>query len=74
MASENIRHWRIGDVEIARIVEVNGWEDDISMLLPEGHAAVRAAVRLAGAALRHAGGKDDHLLPVLRAALAGTHA
>ncbi len=35
MAAEHIRHWRIGDVEIARIVEVNGWEDDITMLLPD---------------------------------------
>ncbi|MEY4762379.1 MAG: hypothetical protein RLZZ200_2235 [Pseudomonadota bacterium] len=35
MAKENIRHWRVGDVEIARIVEVNAWEDDITMLLPD---------------------------------------
>ncbi len=35
MAAEHIRHWRIGDVEIARIVEVYGFEDDISMLLPD---------------------------------------
>lgn len=35
MATETIRTWRIGDVEITRIVEVNGWEDDITMLLPE---------------------------------------
>jgi glyoxylase-like metal-dependent hydrolase (beta-lactamase superfamily II) len=35
MSVETIKHWRIGDVEIARIVEVNGWEDDITMLLPE---------------------------------------
>src|SRR5580692_3700259 len=34
MAAEHIRHWRVGDVEIARIVEVYGFEDDISMLLP----------------------------------------
>jgi glyoxylase-like metal-dependent hydrolase (beta-lactamase superfamily II) len=34
MAAEHIRHWRIGDVEVARIVEVNAWEDDIAMLLP----------------------------------------
>jgi glyoxylase-like metal-dependent hydrolase (beta-lactamase superfamily II) len=34
MAVENIRHWRIGDVEVARIVEVNAFEDNISMLLP----------------------------------------
>jgi glyoxylase-like metal-dependent hydrolase (beta-lactamase superfamily II) len=35
MAIDTIRHWRIGNVEIARIVEVNAWEDDITMLLPE---------------------------------------
>ena len=35
MAAEHIRHWRVGDVEIARIVEVNGWEDDITMLIPD---------------------------------------
>jgi glyoxylase-like metal-dependent hydrolase (beta-lactamase superfamily II) len=35
MAIEHIKHWRVGDVEIARIVEVNGWEDDITMLLPD---------------------------------------
>jgi glyoxylase-like metal-dependent hydrolase (beta-lactamase superfamily II) len=35
MTAEHIKHWRIGDVEIARIVEVNGWEDDITMLLPD---------------------------------------
>src|SRR6202050_2486786 len=34
MAAEHIRHWRVGDVEIARIVEVDGFEDDISMLCP----------------------------------------
>jgi len=35
MAAEHIRHWKIGDVEVARIVEVNAWEDDITMLLPD---------------------------------------
>jgi glyoxylase-like metal-dependent hydrolase (beta-lactamase superfamily II) len=35
MTAETIKHWRIGDVEIARIVEVNAWEDDITMLLPD---------------------------------------
>jgi len=35
MAAEHIRHWRIGDVDIARIVEVYGFEDDITMLLPD---------------------------------------
>ena len=39
MATETIRHWRIGDVEIARIVEVDAWEDDITMLLPEATPA-----------------------------------
>jgi glyoxylase-like metal-dependent hydrolase (beta-lactamase superfamily II) len=39
MAVENIKHWQIGDVEIARIVEVNAFEDDISMLLPEAGPA-----------------------------------
>ena len=35
MAAEHIRHWRIGEVEIARIVEVNAFEDNISMLLKD---------------------------------------
>jgi glyoxylase-like metal-dependent hydrolase (beta-lactamase superfamily II) len=35
MSAETIKHWRVGDVEIARIVEVNGWVDDITMLLPD---------------------------------------
>jgi glyoxylase-like metal-dependent hydrolase (beta-lactamase superfamily II) len=35
MAKEHIRHWRVGDVEIARIVEVYGFTDNISMLLPD---------------------------------------
>ena len=35
MSEEHIRHWRIGDVEVARIVEVNAYEDDISMLLKD---------------------------------------
>ncbi|MGH8259198.1 MAG: MBL fold metallo-hydrolase, partial [Steroidobacteraceae bacterium] len=35
MAVEHIKHWRIGDVEVARIVEVNAFEDDIKMLLPQ---------------------------------------
>jgi len=33
MAKENIKHWKIGDVEVARLVEVNAFEDDMSMLL-----------------------------------------
>ena len=36
MAVEHIRHWKIGDVEVARIVEINAFEDNISMLLPNG--------------------------------------
>lgn len=32
MAVEHIKHWKIGDVEVARLVEVYGWEDNISML------------------------------------------
>jgi len=36
MAVEHIRHWKVGDVEIARIVEINAFEDDIAMLVPGG--------------------------------------
>ena len=36
MAVEHVRHWKIGDVEVARIVEINAFEDDIAMLLPGG--------------------------------------
>jgi glyoxylase-like metal-dependent hydrolase (beta-lactamase superfamily II) len=35
MSAEHIRHWRIGDVEVARLVEVNAFEDNISMLLKD---------------------------------------
>src|ERR1700722_4779274 len=35
MTVETIRHWHIGDVDVARIVEVNAYEDDISMLLKD---------------------------------------
>ena len=35
MSIETMRTWKIGDVEITRIVEVNNWEDPISMLLPD---------------------------------------
>ena len=42
MAIEHMRTWKIGDVEITRLVEVNAWEDDISMLLP---AATPATVQ-----------------------------
>lgn len=35
MAIEHMKTWKIGDVEITRIVEVNGWVDDITMLLPD---------------------------------------
>jgi len=33
MAVEHIKHWKIGDVEIARIVEVNNHQDPMSILL-----------------------------------------
>jgi glyoxylase-like metal-dependent hydrolase (beta-lactamase superfamily II) len=36
MARETIKHWKIGDVEVVRIVEVNAFEDDMTMLLPNG--------------------------------------
>jgi glyoxylase-like metal-dependent hydrolase (beta-lactamase superfamily II) len=39
MTVETIRHWRIGDVEVARIVEVNAFEDNIAMLLKDETAA-----------------------------------
>ncbi len=39
MTIETMRTWQIGDVEITRIVEVNNWEDDITMLLPEATPA-----------------------------------
>jgi len=39
MTEETIRHWRIGDVEVARIVEVDAFEDNISMLLKDETAA-----------------------------------
>jgi glyoxylase-like metal-dependent hydrolase (beta-lactamase superfamily II) len=32
---EHIRHWKIGEVEVARIVEVNAFEDNIAMLLKD---------------------------------------
>ena len=35
MSIETMRTWKIGDVEVTRIVEVNNWEDDITMLLPD---------------------------------------
>jgi len=35
MSVEHIRHWKIGEVEVARIVEVNAFEDNISMLLKD---------------------------------------
>jgi len=34
MAAEHIRKWRVGDVEIARIAELYGFEDHLWMLLP----------------------------------------
>lgn len=38
MSTETIRHWRVGKVEVARIVEVDNWKDDIAMLLPDAKA------------------------------------
>jgi glyoxylase-like metal-dependent hydrolase (beta-lactamase superfamily II) len=35
MAIETIRTWKIGDVEITRLVEVNSFADDITMLLAD---------------------------------------
>ena len=35
MSADTIKHWRIGEVEVARIVEVNAFEDNISMLLKD---------------------------------------
>lgn len=35
MATENIRHWQIGDVQVTRIVEINGHEDPFTMLSAE---------------------------------------
>ena len=35
MAKEHIKHWKIGDVEVARIVEINAFEDNMSMLLKD---------------------------------------
>ena len=35
MAVENIKHWKVGDVEIARLVEVNAFEDNIAMLFKD---------------------------------------
>ncbi|MGB6450853.1 MAG: MBL fold metallo-hydrolase [Steroidobacteraceae bacterium] len=36
MAAKHVKHWQIGDVKVARIVEVNAFEDDMKMLLKEG--------------------------------------
>ena len=35
MAVEHIKHWTIGDVEVARIVEINAFEDNMWMLLKD---------------------------------------
>jgi glyoxylase-like metal-dependent hydrolase (beta-lactamase superfamily II) len=35
MAVEHIKHWKIGDVEVARIVEINAFEDNMWMLLKD---------------------------------------
>jgi glyoxylase-like metal-dependent hydrolase (beta-lactamase superfamily II) len=39
MAIEHMRTWKIGDVEVTRLVEVYGWADDITMLLPDATPA-----------------------------------
>ena len=36
MVAHHIKHWKVGEVEIARIVEVNAFEDDLAMLLKDG--------------------------------------
>jgi len=36
MAIEHVRTWKIGKVEVSRIVEVNGFADDIAMLFQGG--------------------------------------
>jgi glyoxylase-like metal-dependent hydrolase (beta-lactamase superfamily II) len=38
MAAEHIRHWKIGDVDVARIVEIYGFRDNMSMLLKDATA------------------------------------
>jgi glyoxylase-like metal-dependent hydrolase (beta-lactamase superfamily II) len=35
MSIETVKHWQIGGVTVARIVEVNAWQDPITMLLPD---------------------------------------
>jgi glyoxylase-like metal-dependent hydrolase (beta-lactamase superfamily II) len=35
MAKEHIKHWKIGDVDVARIVEINAFEDNMWMLLKD---------------------------------------
>ena len=39
MSIDTIRHWQIGDVQVTRIVEVDAWEDDITMLVVRREAA-----------------------------------
>jgi glyoxylase-like metal-dependent hydrolase (beta-lactamase superfamily II) len=43
VAIEHMKTWKIGDVEITRLVEVNGWVDDITMLLPDATPATLQA-------------------------------
>ena len=38
MALADIRHWRIGDVTVSRIVEVGQFADNIQMLFPDADA------------------------------------
>ena len=36
MVAETMRHWKVGDVEVTRLVEVNAHTDPLSVLLKEG--------------------------------------
>ncbi len=73
MAAEHIRHWRVGDVDIARIVEVYGFEDDITMLLPDATPQYVQQFGWLQPALRDSRRPHDHFIPVLRTALEGPH-
>ncbi|MEJ1965930.1 MAG: hypothetical protein WDO56_32025 [Gammaproteobacteria bacterium] len=71
MAKENIKHWKIGDVEVARIVEVNAFEDNMWMLLDGATEEFVQQYQWLVPHFATPSGKDDHLVPVLRAALQG---
>ena len=38
MSVQHLKTWKIGDVEVTRIVEINAFEDDVAMLLPKAPA------------------------------------